>query len=94
VDSFTLVVFLILIMFAVQLEQHLIAGALIVILVFALKRPVLIIVAVLGMAAGIYLGSEEQIIWLVVGVILIAVFVFQQKGEGPGAYSPGVMAVA
>lgn len=93
VDTFTLVVFLLLIMIAIQVQQWLIAGIVMIILLFTLKSHGLIVLVLLAGVGGFllnyFMGIELQLVMIGVVVLIVAAVIFSSKKEGPGSYSPG-----
>ena len=90
-DTFTLIVFLLLVMIALHQELTVIAIALLMLLVLGSKSKGLIAIAVLGIGAGYYLQAMQEVLWVVIAVVIVAVLAFKQGAAGPEAYSPQML---
>ncbi|MCD4740345.1 hypothetical protein K8R43_04085 [archaeon] len=97
IDTFTLVVFLILIMITLQVQRLEIAAVIILIFLLTLKSHTMIFIVLIAGAIGYIvhqtLGIELQLVMISIVVLIIAAAMFTNKKEGPGAYTPGMFGV-
>lgn len=90
-DTFTLVIFLIMIMVAINQGITWAAGLLILLFVTAVRNKGLIIAALIGLLLAYMFQSQQQIIMLIVSVIILGVFMFTKGKSGSQMYSPGML---
>jgi len=96
-DTFTLVVFLIMIMIAIQTKVYPIAVALIAFLLLTLKSRIMILIAIIAGIVGFFLNyafnMEAQIILLLIVALIVGGAMFVSRSEGPGPYTPSAFGV-
>jgi len=90
-DTFTLVIFLIMIMVAINQGITWAAAALMVLFVAAVRDKGLIVMALVGLVLAFMFQSQEQIIMLVASVVIIGIYMFTKGSSGPEFYSPEML---
>ena len=90
-DSFTLVIFLIMIMIAINQGVTWAAGILILLFVVAVRSKGLLIMAVIGLLLAYMFQAQQEIIMVVVAVVVLGLFMFAKGHGGPETYSPGML---
>jgi hypothetical protein len=89
-DTFTLAIFLLMVMIAINQGLTWAAAGLMLLLVLTMHNKALLALAVIGILAGFWLGAASQALWVLVAVVVVAAFAFK-TGGGPEAYSPEAM---
>lgn len=95
-DTFTMVVFLLLIMIAVQVNNLAIAGVLLLIFVATLKSKGIMVLVICAVIAGLFLnqmGIELEFVMIGIVILIVGAVLLTSKKEGPGSYSPGAFGV-
>lgn len=90
-DSFTLVIFLIMIMVTINQGITWAAGLLILLFVVAVRSKGLLVMAAIGLLLAYMFQSQQQMIMLVVAVIVLGLFMFTKSKGGQQMYSPGML---
>lgn len=85
-DSFSIAIFLLVIMIAASQAGFLPAAGLLLVLAFALRHSGIIVLVVLGLGAIFLLQAESTGIYILVAMVVFAVIVTRQKKGG--GYSP------
>lgn len=87
-DVFTLAIFIILTMIALNQQNPWLAAGLLIVLVFTMHSRGLIALVIIGLVLGFMTGMPILVMWGLLVAIFIVSFLIQQGGTGPGAYSP------
>ncbi len=88
-DSFTLAVFLIMLMLAISQEVTWAVIGLAALMIFLLRSAGLGFLLVIGILVTVMWSSMSQYVWIILAVAILGVYFYHQSGgRGPGGYSP------
>jgi hypothetical protein len=90
-DTFTVVIFLIMIMVAINQGITWAAALLMLLFVVAVRHSGILVVALIGLALAFMFQAQQQLIMLVASVVILGIFMFMKGGRGPEMYSPGML---
>ena len=90
-DSFTLIIFLVMIMVTINQGTTWMAGILILLFVIAVRSKGLLIMTAIGLLLAYMFQAEQEIIMVVVAVVILGLFMFTKNHGGPESYSPGML---
>ena len=90
-DTFTLVIFLIMIMVTINQGITWAAALLMLLFVVAVRSKGLLAVAVIGLLLAYMFQAQQEAIMLFASVIVLGIFMFTKAHGGPESYSPGML---
>jgi len=90
-DTFTVVIFLIMIMVAVSQGVTWAAGLLMLVFVVAVRHKGLLAIAIIGVLLAYMFQAQQDMIMLFASVAVLGVFMFIKDKGGSQMYSPGML---
>jgi hypothetical protein len=92
-DSFTLVVFLVLIMIALQSNIMWAAIGLVALLVLSMKSLGLLVLTIVGILVVVMFKIDNPFVWVILAAVIVGIFILKrgETGAGPEMYSPEMM---